>query len=1807
MAADNIVASEVGNIVATSLFWGSTMVLGASIIGSGLYLKNRNSHDNDNTSNKPEDTKSSLTPVSPQTKEQTNGINDKIPEKDLSETITESEKPTPPEPIIPAKEEKEHVNTGRQTEILPEKPLAPTLNPTINPIALVNQAEAAKTLTLSGSVGNVEGLKDITANLQINGKDYPLEVGDNGQWSVQVPGTELAFAQGEQQATLTVSAKDNAGNPTSQTATQTYQVDTIAPTLTPTINQIALVNQAATETMQTLSGSVGNVEGLKDITANLQINGKNYPLEVGDNGQWSVQVPGTELAFAQGEQQATLTVSAKDSAGNPTSQTATQTYQVDTVAPTLNPTINPIALVNQAATEKMQTLSGTIGKTEGLQNINATLQINSKNYPLEVGDNGQWSVQVPGTELAFAQGEQQATLTVSAKDNAGNPTTQSVSETYQVDTTAPTLNPTINPIALLNQAEAAKTLTLSGSVGNVDGLKEITANLQINSKNYPLEVGDNGQWSVQVPGTELAFAQGEQQATLTVSAKDNAGNPATQSVSETYRVDTELATPKITIHNITEDNYLTLEESTQTIQLSGTVDYTDDVDPATVTVVLNINGEMINANVDGKNWTVSVAGEKLNAETAENQISATIRVQDNAKNTAENQASHTYEIEQPFDVEIRAIGENNALIAPTKMSRISGTVEFDGLYGQFYNSHAVGQLKINIGDKSYTTGFRKGDNSFFIDIPTDELAALNGQSITLDFSEGNKNESVYYLDQSKSNNHVYTMRSLRPLDSGLTAEQKSKLIPQIKTMTLSGENVKVQGSGFIVEAETEMTSISGIGTGSAKAGDTVTIVISDKTYSTQLNEEKAFDLNIPTSELRTQNGYAIKAVLTNQKGTSTADIAHYTIAVPVGAQFVNPHTALDPTNKKMDHTQPDYNMPYFISANNGLSQQGFLTGNQIGAQKPFVLRYYLLDEKDPIPLKERDQIFSLDDYLKETTQWAYERYAEIANIDLRKVDFDTFNAYNSPNLDRGGTMVFKTYLSPRAAAVATTGKHLEWSMKTGNISYNKFAAVHEIGHTFDLAHSHWGELKNENYKTENTTEFTSMSYTVDDFIVNLSNILRPYDLATTHYLFGVNQQVRSGNDVYSFKDYNPYSVGGELYIWDGGGVDTFDASNEKEGVNVNLTPGSWIYRGDTLEKHLFVKSINEISKFDFFGKDPATDTLANNWQQTAKEKYAIKEYTKGQAFIGYGTQIENLVGSAFDDKLTGNNADNNILGGEGNDIIKGGLGNDYLDGGKGADEMYGGEGDDIYIVDDVNDKVIELANQGNDTIISTIDYTLGENVENLTLIGFTAKKATGNELDNRLIANNIGNQLNGGDGNDILIGGSGEDTLIGGAGNDIFVFNSHLNGKIDHLPDFNPSEDKIRLNKEIFTLLELDRSNFDEHIRYDASTGKLSYRKAPANDKTEIVFAQLPTGLTLNKDAFIVAYPEIPTPSINMMEVNYDNLLSKQEIATDVELNGYLRFAPHLANHIKVNVNINGVEHTATVDTQNLTWKLTVPGETIRGSSDGEKTITATVIATDNYGNTAESSATQTVRVDTEFTTSPEITVNDLFADNTLHNADLSKKVSLSGTLSNIEEAASDSLRILVEINDNTAFYANKIDVDKKVWQLDLPGYLFTTNNAQNTLKITLRGEDEAGNPFADKVITHTYQLDSTAQANLFTAKGQAATISGTDGMDIFVLKPMINYNADFAANRVNEKADKIENFTLGTDKVLLPDITGTSGMLGKTSFFNGLKTDFSNFDRLVHYDKESGRLSYGENGKAVHIATFQPGLKIDQNQFLIV
>ncbi|WP_414872589.1 M10 family metallopeptidase C-terminal domain-containing protein, partial [Pseudomonas sp. IT-347P] len=290
----------------------------------------------------------------------------------------------------------------------------------------------------------------------------------------------------------------------------------------------------------------------------------------------------------------------------------------------------------------------------------------------------------------------------------------------------------------------------------------------------------------------------------------------------------------------------------------------------------------------------------------------------------------------------------------------------------------------------------------------------------------------------------------------------------------------------------------------------------------------------------------------------------------------------------------------------------------------------------------------------------------------------------------------------------------------GKGTYDYLTFVHEIGHTLGLKHPF--DVSSSN-KTLLDSALDDVHYTVMSYNSNYS--YQPttpmlLDILAIQSLYGANMQWQTGNNVYSWApDQSIFET-----IWDAGGIDTLDASNQLAAVTLNLGEGTFSQIGQA-----------------FVG--PSLGLLRD-----------------GLA-IAYGAKIENAIGSNFDDILYGNELDN------------------ILNGNAGADTMYGGAGNDTYYVDNAGDTIYDYPNMGVDSVIASIDYVLGAHLENLTLIGSANLNGTGNAFNNTMIGTSGDNTLDGGTGADTLIGGAGNDTYIVDNIGDTVTETSTLASEID--------------------------------------------------------------------------------------------------------------------------------------------------------------------------------------------------------------------------------------------------------------------------------------------------------------------------------------------------------------------------------------------------------------------------------------------
>lgn len=255
-------------------------------------------------------------------------------------------------------------------------------------------------------------------------------------------------------------------------------------------------------------------------------------------------------------------------------------------------------------------------------------------------------------------------------------------------------------------------------------------------------------------------------------------------------------------------------------------------------------------------------------------------------------------------------------------------------------------------------------------------------------------------------------------------------------------------------------------------------------------------------------------------------------------------------------------------------------------------------------------------------------------------------------------------------------------------------------------------------------------------------------------------------------------------LLDGGaGDDALDGGNGNDNLMGNA--GNDTLEGgagkDTLNGGAGVDSMTGGDGDDYYVVDNSKDRVIETNKSVI---LGGKDTVKATSSYTLGENIENLIlddaegkgfngtGNKSDNIITGNIGDDTLNGMAGNDKLDAGEGDDTLDGGLGIDTLIGGNGSDVYYMNNLEDKIIEIEDGGDqDQIIAKVNFNLtqSENVEVLTLSGSKAKEGDGNELNNLLQeeANGKTNNLfNGNGGDDVIYGQGGNDTLEGGEGND---------------------------------------------------------------------------------------------------------------------------------------------------------------------------------------------------------------------------------------------------------------------------------------------------------------------------------------------------------------------------------------------------------------------------------------------------------
>jgi Ca2+-binding RTX toxin-like protein len=293
------------------------------------------------------------------------------------------------------------------------------------------------------------------------------------------------------------------------------------------------------------------------------------------------------------------------------------------------------------------------------------------------------------------------------------------------------------------------------------------------------------------------------------------------------------------------------------------------------------------------------------------------------------------------------------------------------------------------------------------------------------------------------------------------------------------------------------------------------------------------------------------------------------------------------------------------------------------------------------------------------------------------------------------------------------------------------------------------------------------------------------------------------------------SATGTITLYDTSGlvVESFDVATSNAisvtGVTLTINPTQ-----DLQNSHDYLLA---------FDAGSVTDLTGNAYNPTGNYNFATKAIP--------------ISGTNKADKMLGTNYADTLYGLAGNDRLNGGLADDYLDGGKGADTLIGGSGNDTYVIDNAGDKIVETGLiDTSDTVISSISYSLGSKLENLTLIGNAKLNGNGNSLANRLIGNANNNSLNGKAGADDIYGGLGNDKLTGGTGDDLFIFDSTLaKNNVDTITDFVRGQDLLTLDNTIFSQFNGQASDFiavpklstgsfhGEHMIFDKTAHTLYY------------------------------------------------------------------------------------------------------------------------------------------------------------------------------------------------------------------------------------------------------------------------------------------------------------------------------------------------------------------------------------------------
>ncbi|MGM8438174.1 Ig-like domain-containing protein [Enterobacter hormaechei subsp. xiangfangensis] len=707
---------------------------------------------------------------------------------------------------------------------------------------IINAAEAQQDLVVNG-VSNAEAGQTVTVTL--NGVDYTTTVQANGSWSVTVPSADIgAITDGSY--TIMAAVADKAGNPA--LADRDVLVDTTVPQLTiNTVSDDDVINSAEHAQALIVTGSVTGAAAGDVVT--VTINNKDYTATLDASGRWSVGVPAADVsALTAGDH--TITAALTDKAGN--SNSTTHEVEVNLTAPVLTiDTVSGDDVINSS--EKTQDLTIT-GTASGLAaGAVVTVMLNGKAYSATVDTNGQWTTTVPASEVGQL-GEALYTVSASATDSVGNST--STSHTVNVESVLPGV--IINTVAgddVINAAELATGQTISGTVVNAEAGNTVT--VSVGGHNYTATVQSDLTWSVSVPESVLT-ALGNGDLTVTASVTNGVGNSG--SGERDITIDANL--PGLRVDTVAGDDVINSIEHGQNLIITGSSDGLTAGTALTVTV----NGKTYAATVlaDGT-WSAAIPSADVSALAA-----GTVTVNVEGQSSAGNPVTINHDVTVDLAnvaISIDAIASDDVINAAERGADLV-------LSGTTANVEENQTVTITFGGKSYTATV-DAEGKWTATVPSADLAGLKDGDASVQVSVTNVNGN------SASAGREYSVDATAP---------------SVTINTIATDD--------ILNASEAQSDLAISGTSTAEAGQTVTVSLNGKDYTTTVSANGSWTLNVPAADLAglTDGSVTVTASVSDKAG-NPASVDH-ALTVDVTVPAVTIHTvAGDDVINVAEHNQ----------------------------------------------------------------------------------------------------------------------------------------------------------------------------------------------------------------------------------------------------------------------------------------------------------------------------------------------------------------------------------------------------------------------------------------------------------------------------------------------------------------------------------------------------------------------------------------------------------------------------------------------------------------------------------------------------------------------------------------------------------------------------------------------------------------------------------------------------------------------------------------------------------------------------------------